>query len=127
MEHTLAQLDYDTVLNTNFDAFLEGLRYQKLKYYASELSQAIAIESFEELKSAVNRAMNACRAQQLETDDHFKPIYRCEESQLINDWKLSPLAYCLVLINSNPSNPQVARLQLQLVSKIMNKSKSTVA
>lgn len=118
----LAHLDYDRTVSPNFEIFLESLRYQKLKYYASELQQRLQITELNELKQAVNRAMSVCRIQQLGMEDHFKPIYRCEESQVIIDWKLSPLAYCLVMLNANPAHAEVARLQLQLVHRVMQKA-----
>jgi hypothetical protein len=117
----LAQLDHDAKLSATFEAFLEGLRNQRLKYYASELQQVLELDSITELADSVNRAISACQTQKVVIDDHFQPIYRCEETQLIHDWKLSPFAYCLVMMNANPAHSQVARFQFQLVQRVMNK------
>lgn len=113
----LVQLEVDQFENPNFVAFLHSLQESKLRYYASELQKILEMTTLNSLEEALLRAMNVCRHQQLDLAEHFKPIYRCEESGVVKDWKLSPLAWCLVMINADPANPEVARMQLALLVK----------
>lgn len=113
----LAQIELNQKTNPHFEEFLHSLQERRLRFYASELQQTLELPELQQLEDALNRAMDACRSQQMELAEHFKPIYRCEETQIIRDWKLSPLAWCLVLVNANPAHPEVARMQLTLIQK----------
>ncbi len=113
----LVQLETDQFSNPHFIDFLHSLQESKLRYYASELQKILNFTSLSPLEDALMRAMNVCRLQQLDLAEHFKPIYRCEETGVVKDWKLSPLAWCLVMINADPANPEVARMQLALIVK----------
>lgn len=113
----LVQLEAEQFENPSFVAFLHSLQESKLRYYASELQNILEMNTLESLEAALLRAMNVCRHQQLDLAEHFKPIYRCKESGVVKDWKLSPLAWCLVMINADPANPAVARMQLTLLAK----------
>lgn len=113
----LVQLEADQFDNPGFVEFLHSLQESKLRYYASELQRILDMATLDLLEAALLRAMNVCRHQQLDLAEHFKPIYRCEESGVVKDWKLSPLAWCLVMINADPANPEVARMQLVLLAK----------
>lgn len=113
----LVHIEVEQYSNPHFEDFLHSLQERKLRYYASELQKLLDMPYLIELEDALRRAMDACRSQQLELAEHFKPVYRCEDTGVLKDWKLSPLAWCLVLINANPKNPEVARMQLALIRK----------
>lgn len=110
-------LRINTTENAYFEEFLRGLHDRKLRYYASDIQETLGMLTVRQLKDSIGRAMDVLRAQQLPVDEHFKPIYRCEEKSVILDWKLSELGYCLVLLNGHPSHPAVARMQLDLIKK----------
>lgn len=103
--------------NAAFRAFLEGVQDQKLTYTASELQDMLGYRQLKQLDEAVRRAMAVCRAQHLPLEEHFKPVYCSMEHDLQRDWRLSPLAYALVLLNADPAHPEVARLQLRLLKQ----------
>lgn len=103
--------------NPAFRAFLEGVQDQKLKYTASELQEMLGYVELKQLEDAVRRAMAVFRAQHLPIEEHFKAVYCNIEHDLQRDWRLSPLAYALVLLNADPAHPEVARLQLRLLSQ----------
>lgn len=107
----------NTMENPWIEEFLQGVRNRKLLYYASDIQQMLETEGEIQLKNAVQRAMDACRSQGLPLSDHFKSVYRCQEMAVLKDWKLSGLAWCLVLLNYSPSHPAVARMQLTLLNK----------
>ena len=111
----LVQVNYPA--NSSFEEFLRGVQDRKLRYYASELQLALGLNHVGELTEAVKRAMRACQSQQLPLNEHFKAIYRCQEQGLILDWKLSELGYSMVLLNSDPAYPLVARMQLELIRR----------
>lgn len=111
----LVQIEYQT--NPYFEEFLRGVQNKELRYYASDLQAALELSHISELADAVKRAMRACQSQQLSIDDHFKAIYRCQEHDLILDWKLSGLGYSMVLLNSDPAYPLVAQMQLELIRR----------
>ncbi|WP_224995327.1 damage-inducible protein D [Cesiribacter sp. SM1] len=116
----LVHIQVDQSNNPHFESFLHSLQESKLLYYASELQKILDLPSLLELEEALRRAMEVCRSQHLELAEHFKPVYRCEETGVVKDWKLSPLAWCLVLINANPKHPEVSRMQLALIGKSFN-------
>lgn len=101
--------------NPYFEEFLKGLNEQNFRFYASDIQEKLGLNKLSELDESIRRAMSACRSQQLPLDEHFKPIYRCQEQKVILDWKLSVLGYGMVLLNSNPAHPLVGRLQLSLL------------
>lgn len=113
----LVHLETDQYNSPYFEDFLQSLQERKLRLYASELKSVLEIPLMSQLEEALHRAMSVCRSQQLELAEHFKPIYRCEETGVVKDWKLSPMAWYLVMINSDPSCPEVARMQLALIRK----------
>lgn len=103
--------------HSSIEEFLKGINERNLHFYASDLQQRLGLKALSEVEEAVRRAMNACRSQRLPLEEHFKPIYRCQESKTILDWKLSGLGYGMVLLNSNPAHPLVSQLQLSLLHK----------
>lgn len=111
----LVQIDFQT--NSYFEEFLRGVQNRELRFYASDLLAALELNRINELADAVKRAMRACQSQKLPLDDHFKAIYRCQEHDLILDWKLSGLGYSMVLLNSDPACPLVAQMQLELIRR----------
>ena len=113
----LVHIDVENYNSPHFEEFLHSLQERKLRYYASELQKILELPQLNQLDEALRRAMHVCRSQQLELAEHFKPIYRCEETGVLKDWKLSPLAWCLVMMNADPAYPEVARMQLALIRR----------
>lgn len=113
----LVRLETEHYISPFFEDFLQSLQERKLRLYASELKSVLEIPLLSQLEEALQRAMNVCRSQQLELAEHFKPIYRCEETGVVKDWKLSPTAWYLVMLNADPVCPEVARMQLTLIRK----------
>ncbi len=103
--------------NIYIEEFLQGVAELNFRFYVSEIRQTAGLAGQAETEEAIRRAMDACRSQQLPLNEHFKPVYRCEEKKVILDWKLSELAWCLVMLNANPANPVVGQFQLTLLQK----------
>jgi hypothetical protein len=89
----------------------------ELLYYASEIEQSMGFTD-EELEAAIERAFKACKTLRISIDDNFKSIFRSDNvHEMIPDWKLSSLACYLLIINADPSNTNVAKVQLFFASK----------
>ncbi len=87
-------------------------RHQKLDYYASELMVRMSDTSEEDFKETLLRTFKICGALEISIGENFKKVYRYDGQKLITDWQLSPLGCYLFLLNGNPTNPSVAKMQL---------------
>lgn len=83
-------------------------------YMASTL-MPLGFNDMRQLKCAVDRAIKICMAAAIPVNAHFKLLYLSDHGQLVCDWKLSRLARQLVLINGDPNNPIIAKMQIRLL------------
>jgi hypothetical protein len=92
-----------------------------IKYicYASELVERLNV-SEEDLDLAIERAFKACASLNISIKHNFKSVFRTAEDHLVTDWKLTPLACYLIVINADPANEQVARMQVHFATKNYN-------
>ncbi len=63
--------------------------------------------------------MTICQTAEMEIRQHFIPLYTQVDGILINDYKLSRLAYSLVILNADVSNPLVAYWQLKVMKDFL--------
>ena len=101
--------------HNGFEKFLESVFDRELKFLASELTM-FGVGSPDDLSNAIDRAIEICYTAQIPIKQNFKPVYICDNGQVICDWRLSSLGKKLVLFNANPANPIVAKLQIQLLN-----------
>ena len=94
--------------------YWDTLNDTRLKYLAGDLHQ-YAISN-DEIQEAVDRAVKVCKATGIPIRENFKPVFVCRNHEIEQDWRLSPLGRKLVMLNANPANPYVARLQMELVN-----------
>lgn len=97
------------------EEFAERFALLNLVHYATEAIVEMDFESFEELHESVKRAMEICMAAEIPIKGNFLRVYKSYSEGITYDWKLSPLAYKLVCISGNPSNPNVAQSTIQLI------------
>lgn len=97
------------------DEFAEKMAMLNLINYASEAAMEMEFESLEEMHESVKRAMELCMSAGISIKGNFQRIYKCSDGGIVYDWKLSMLAYRLVCLSGNSSNPNVARLTIQLL------------
>jgi hypothetical protein len=97
------------------DVLRDQIREHNLIYFASEAAAKMEFADIEEFQEAVKRAMELCLHAGIPLDMHFKRIYKCSFAGIIYDWKLSVLAFELVCLNGSAANPNVARMQIELV------------
>lgn len=103
--------DYlDEVLAT--EKIKQTRRHQKLAYYASEIAERMGEASTNDFSDTLFRTFKICSALDIPIDENFKKIYRYDGQQMVMDWQLSSLACYLLMLNGNPTNPSVAKVQL---------------
>lgn len=84
----------------------------RLNYFASEVMDMLGIVDADETDLSLYRAFQVCGTLQLPVHRHFKRVYRSDGENLIADWKISPLACYLIVINCDPIHENVAKAQL---------------
>lgn len=108
---------YDQFDELLADVELRRVNRLPLNHLASELMEHFGYQDEQDLHTALMRTFEICCALKIPINQHFKKIYRCQESSLITDWQISDFASCLLLLNGNSRNPNVAKAQLQYLSK----------
>jgi len=103
-------------LSPELDSFIEALRDKELSFKASGLIEA-GIDTHDALQNVIERAMLTCTVSGIDVSEHFKRIFISNSNgdPVVQDWMLSKFAYILVILNSNPANPTVGKIQIQLV------------
>ncbi|MBB6610212.1 hypothetical protein H7F15_04100 [Pontibacter sp. Tf4] len=101
-------------------SFLDSLAERNLTYYASDLLSRHACQNLSELDQAVKRTTEVCTCMRLPLRENIKAVYRSRGGQVIRDWRLSPMAYMLLLINADTSNEVVAQLQAELIKRALH-------
>lgn len=99
---------------------MEQLKEINLMYYASSAAEEMQFEDIAELHEAVKRAMELCLHSRIPIDGNFKRVYKSSYNGIVYDWKLSLLAYKLICINGGSANPNVARMQVDMIKKQLN-------
>ena len=99
--------------------FLNSLAEKELTCYASDLLQQHGCDSIDELSQAVKRATEVCNSMQVPLHENFKPVYRSRNGEVVQDWRLSPMAYMLTVLNADAKNDLVARTQLEMVRSFL--------
>lgn len=111
-----------TILNSPLEKFLDSLADQNLTYYASDLLELTGCASMHELSLALKKATEVCNCMHLPLRENFKVVYRSREGEVLQDWRLSPMAYLLLIINSDVNSEVVAQMQVELVKKVLQNS-----
>ncbi len=112
---TFEQLHQSNLINS----FLDSLAERNLKYYASDLLEKHGCKNHEELDQAVKRATEVCSCMHLPLNENIKAVYRSQNGQVVQDWRMSPMAYMLLVINADSRNQLVAQMQVELVKRVL--------
>lgn len=99
------------------EEFVNSFQSRNYVYYASELFDDGSYEREEEILRAIERAMIVCATLNITVNDHFKTVYKSVGDDVYIDWKLSPLACSLTLLNGDVKMSKVADFQFLLVKK----------
>lgn len=106
--------------NSVIDDFLSRMTERNLTFYATDLLDCEGCRSMDALGDAVRRATEVCNCMHLPLHENFKAVFRSKDGQVMQDWRLSPMAYMLLAINSDSSNQMVAQLQVELVKRALH-------
>jgi hypothetical protein len=90
---------------------------KKLEYYASEILVRMGETTNEDYENTLFRTFKICSSLDISINENFKKVYRYDGEKMITDWQLSPLACYLLMLNGNPMNPSVAKIQLFAIMK----------
>lgn len=107
-------------LNSPLEQFIDSLADQNLTYYATDLMHLTGCESMDELGVALKRATEVCTCMHIPLRENFKVVFRPQNGEMVQDWRLSPMAYMLMMLNSNAQNDLVAHLQVEMVKRVLN-------
>ncbi|MFL5763597.1 MAG: hypothetical protein ACJ77K_06605 [Bacteroidia bacterium] len=86
----------------------------RFRYFVNDVFDLLGISSEEERNASLERTLHACETLHIPVAGNFLRIYRFGDHAMVADWKLSPLACYLVIINCDPVNEKVAKAQLFL-------------
>jgi len=96
--------------------FIDSFQERNCKYYASEVFKDENFDEEETIYKAIDRAIKACISINLSVGQHFKTVYKSVNDDIYIDWKMSAFGCYLALINGDPTNPMIARLQMEIIS-----------
>lgn len=111
---------YDQSIPQFMEGFIETFHRKKCIYYASDIFKDYNYEDEISVNLAVRRARSICRTLNIPVSENFYSIYRSIGKATYVDWKLSPFAAYLTLLNGDPRSTGVASFQ-----KILYDQKST--
>ncbi|MCJ8163610.1 hypothetical protein MKJ04_02075 [Pontibacter sp. E15-1] len=109
-----------TRTNSPLDDFVNSMAENQLTFYASDLLQERGCDSIIEIELAVRRATEICNSMHLPLRENFKSVFRSRNGEVVQDWRLSPMAYMLMILNADPHHELVARMQVELVRRALN-------
>ncbi|WP_317897619.1 hypothetical protein [Aurantibacillus circumpalustris] len=89
---------------------------QRFTNFASQLLEALEVNTTEEIKLALERAFRACNSLHIPFEQNFKRVYIFNGEQLIPDWKITQFASYLIVMNCDPGHELVARAQIYFAS-----------
>jgi len=115
---TLIRTDY-TVYSQSFTEFISALVNTQLKHYASDLFPELEVVDEGTFNQGLVRAQQVCATMNIPLHEHFKKVYRTDGNRIYCDYRLSHTAYLLVGMNSDVGSKKVAKIQFELVKKLL--------
>ena len=117
MNSTLIEF-YDKNSHPQLIEFIEAIVDRNLLFRASSLESIF--KNMDEINRAVEKAVTIYYSSGMSIPDNFKMIYISDgdKKYIIKDWMLSKQAFCLVMLNGDPSNLNVGRIQLEILNRL---------
>ena len=108
---------YDQSIHPFLEGFVETVQRKKCIYYASDILKDDEFENEISINIAVRRARMVCRTLNEPISENFYAIYRSIGTATYVDWKVSPFAAYLTMLNGDPSSSRVASFQKRLYGR----------
>ncbi|MBP2316948.1 BRO family protein [Azospirillum soli] len=89
-----------------------GFRY----WFARDLMGMLGYKDFGAFKKAINKAMAACAALNIDIQDNFVQINRVVDGTEVSDFKLSKFGCYLTAMNGDSKKPEVAAAQAYFIT-----------
>jgi len=116
MEITFFTREYKNV--DSIAHFIDFYYSLQLKYLASDLlNQGL---SPKQISDAVVKAIGIGKSSGLNLREHFRPVFSGIDKEIINDCKLSHLAYGLVLLNADTNLSIVGNFQVDILQQYIS-------
>lgn len=105
---------------SNFDAIAQSVKDESNEsievWYARELQRVLGYARWENFTVAINRAMESCKTQNINIDDHFREITKMiplakGAQRAIQDFLLTRYACYLIAQNGDPKKEEIAFAQ----------------
>ncbi len=110
---------HDLHTHLALEQFIQALNDAHLTHYASDLLPELELANEIGFMESIGKAQQVMATLNLPIESHFKRIYRTKEGCIYCDYKLSHVAYLLVGINGDVSNPKVAGIQYELINRLL--------
>jgi hypothetical protein len=94
----------------------DALLVHTLTHYAGRLIGK-AMKNAEDLETALAKSITAVAAAHLPAAHHFRRVYVSDVTGIRTDWLVSDLGLRMLILNADVSNPLVAQLLVNLLSK----------
>lgn len=85
-----------------------GTRY----WFARELMLALGYDNWAAFRKIINKAIGVCTSNEISVAENFMQFPRKIDGKSADDFRLTRLACCLIAMNGDSKNPNVARAQL---------------
>jgi hypothetical protein len=117
MKTTLIEY-YDKYSHPQLIELIEAMEDRNLICRANSLESIF--KNRDEINRAVEKAVTIYCNNGISIHNNFKKIYISDNNKkyIIKDWMLSKQAFCLVMLNGDPSNLNIGRIQLELLNRL---------
>ncbi|WP_075351454.1 hypothetical protein [Algoriphagus marinus] len=115
MQNSLIVYGFENVFKRK-DMFDPDESEAVLNYYASDVFLEFGFTSFSDFRDALQKAFTILNSAKIPVKNHMKIVFRDQNHQIYQDWKLSSLACHLLKINGALDNRNVVEYQIKMHS-----------
>ena len=100
--------------------FIKAIQERALVYHTGMMEDRF--DTHDDLLFALERAMRICSNCGVPQQEHLREIYisNSQKHSVKKDWSLSKFGYFLLVLNGNPNNPFLSRLELTIINRLIS-------